>query len=67
MAQYIHQSHNQLVLDKIRSIQLDIDMLRAYLIHCDYDNAQSLNTLYDCSIKLFDEVYKPLKDSLKID
>ena len=56
---YKHSSWNDLILDKIRSLQVDVDLLRAYLR--DVDPAAA-DKLFDCSVILFDEIYKPLKD-----
>lgn len=56
---YKHDSWNDLILDKVRSVQVEVELLRSYLRDVDPIAACKL---YDCSVILFDEIYKPLKD-----
>lgn len=64
MAEYLHKSYSQLVLDKIRAIQFEIDVVKDYLQYDGrYDNSIT-QSLDECSTIMFDSVYKPLKDCI---
>lgn len=67
MGKYQHQSWNHLVFDKVRSIQLDIEFLKAYLMANDFASADprhqsEIQALQECSTLLFDDVYKSLRE-----
>lgn len=60
MAKYVHQTENQLFFDRVRSIQLECDLLYSYLKY--YGNAEKeASVLKDISIRLFDDVYIGLR------
>lgn len=56
MAKYVHQTENQLIFDRVRSIQLECDLLYSYLKY-DGSAEKEASVLKDISIRLFDDVY----------
>ena len=65
---YQHQTINHLIFDRVREIQLEVDLLRAYL-QCEEVGRiggaglkHEISVLTDVSISLFDDVYKPLRE-----
>jgi hypothetical protein len=60
MARYVHQTENQLIFDKVRSIKLECDLLYSYLRY-DGSADQEAAILKDISISLFDDVYMGLR------
>lgn len=63
---YKHRTSNELFFDKIRELQFELDLLRAYLSNSTgYDKLaynkeeQALNL---CSLILFDDVYKSIRE-----
>lgn len=65
---YQHQTVNHLIFDRIRSVQLEVDLLRAYLT--EEENSRiggaglksEINALSRASTLLFDRVYMPLRE-----
>ena len=55
MAKYVHQTENQLIFDKVRSIKLECDLLYSYLKY-DGSAEQEASILKDISIRLYDDV-----------
>lgn len=64
MAEYVHQTYNQLTFDKVRSVQYEIELLKSYLRDSnDFGCLDSeIAALRECSTILFDSVYKPLRE-----
>lgn len=60
MAKYVHQTENQLIFDRVRSIQLECDLLYSYLKY-DGSAEKEASVLKDISIRLFDDVYIGLR------
>lgn len=60
MAKYVHQTENQLIFDKVRSIKLECDMLYSYLKY-DGSAEKEASALKDISVRLFDDVYIGLR------
>lgn len=60
MARYVHQTENQLIFDKVRSIKLECDLLYSYL-KFDGSVEHEASILKDISISLFDDVYMGLR------
>lgn len=60
MAKYVHKTVNQLVFDKVRSIQFECDLLRSYL-EIDGSAESEVSVLRDISTLLFDDVYNSLR------
>lgn len=60
MAKYVHQTKNQLIFDRVRSIQLECDLLYSYLKY-DGSAEKEASVLKDISIRLFDDVYIGLR------
>ena len=60
MAKYVHQTENQLIFDKVRSIKLECDLLYSYLKY-DGSAEQEASILKDISIRLYDDVYIGLR------
>lgn len=60
MAKYVHQTENQLIFDKVRSIKLECDLLYSYLKY-DGSAEKEASALKDISIRLFDDVYSGLR------
>lgn len=60
MAKYVHQTENQLIFDRVRSIQLECDLLYSYLVY-DGSAEQEASILKDISISLYDDVYMGLR------
>ena len=60
MAKYVHQTENQLIFDRVRSIQLECDLLYSYL---KYDGCaeREASALKDISVRLYDDVYIGLR------
>ena len=60
MAGYVHQTENQLIFDRVRSIKLECDMLYSYLKY-DGSAEREASALKDISIRLYDDVYIGLR------
>lgn len=60
MAKYVHQTENQLIFDKVRSIKLECDMLYSYLKY-DGSAEDEASALKDISVRLYDDVYIGLR------
>lgn len=60
MARYVHQTENQLIFDRVRSIKLECDMLYSYLMY-DGSAEREASALKDISIRLYDDVYIGLR------
>lgn len=60
MAKYIHQTANQMIFDKVRSIQLECDMLYSYLRY-DGSAENEASALKDISMRLYYDVYNGLR------
>ena len=60
MAKYVHQTENQLIFDRVRSIKLECDMLYSYLKY-DCSAEDEASALKDISVRLYDEVYIGLR------
>lgn len=60
MARYVHQTENQLIFDRVRSIKLECDMLYSYLKY-DGSAEREASALKDISIRLYDDVYIGLR------
>lgn len=60
MAKYVHETENQLIFDKVRSIKLECDLLYSYLMY-DGSAEREASVLKDISISLFDDVYMGLR------
>lgn len=60
MAKYVHQTENQLIFDRVRSIKLVCDMLYSYLKY-DGSAEDEASALKDISVRLYDEVYIGLR------
>ena len=60
MAKYVHQTENQLIFDKVRSIKLECDLLYSYLKY-DGSAEQEASILKDISVRLYDDVYMRLR------
>lgn len=60
MARYVHQTENQLIFDRVRSIKLECDMLYSYLKY-DGNAEREASALKDISIRLYDDVYIGLR------
>ena len=65
---YQHQTWNHLFFDRIRTVQLDIELMKAYLVDEERGRTGGAGLLHEiesltrCSSLLFDEVYQPLRD-----
>lgn len=60
MAKYVHQTENQLIFDKVRSIIFECDLLYSYLMF-DGGAEHEASILKGISISLFDDVYMGLR------
>ncbi len=60
MARYVHQTENQLIFDRVRSIKLECDMLYSYL-SMNGSAEREASALKDISIRLYDDVYIGLR------
>ena len=60
MAMYVHQTENQLIFDKVRSIKLECDLLYSYLKY-DGSAEKEAFALKDISTRLYDDVYIGLR------
>lgn len=60
MAKYVHQTENQLIFDKVRSIKLECDLLYSYLKY-DGSAEYEASILKRISVSLFDDVYMGLR------
>ena len=60
MAKYVHQTENQLIFDRVRSIKLECDMLYSYLKY-DGSAEDEASALKDISVRLYDDVYIGLR------
>lgn len=65
---YSHQTTNHLIFDRIREVQLEVDLLRSYL-QCEETGRiggaglkHEISVLADVSTSLFDDVYMPLRE-----
>lgn len=65
---YQHQTWNHLFFDRIRAVQLEILLMRSYLVEEEAFRsggaglADQVRALESCSALLFDDVYMPLRD-----
>lgn len=65
---YQHQTWNHLFFDRIRSVQLEIELMRAYLQREEDGRIggaglkQEIDALSAVSSILFDDVYKPIRE-----
>lgn len=60
MAEYVHQTENQLIFDMVRSIKLECDLLYSYLKY-DGSAEREASALKDISVMLYDDVYIGLR------
>jgi hypothetical protein len=60
MAKYVHQTENQLIFDRVRSIKLECDLLYSYLKY-DGSAEDEAAALKDISVRLYDDVYIGLR------
>ena len=68
MSEYVHQTYNHLMFDRIRELQLDVELIKSYLIREETsrvggaDLADIIFALDRISSDVFELVYKPLRE-----
>ena len=68
MSEYQHQTYNHLIFDKVRQIQLDVELVKSYLQQEENsrvggaDLAEVISALQTISTDIFEVVYKPLRN-----
>lgn len=64
---YVHQTYNHLFFDRVRAVQFEVDLLKAYLV--DEENSRvggaglssEISALNSVSTILFDDVYHSIR------
>lgn len=63
MAEYVHKTSNQLTFDKLRQIQYEIELLKAYIAKGQGGNDVSdiISALDEASYLIYEKAYTPLR------
>lgn len=60
---YKNRTSNELMFDKLRDLTFELDVLAAYLRYSGNGNEKEARILSQCSVSIFDKVYKELRQS----